>query len=102
VIFNLKLTLGDGYLYGNATGNSMTYKINIQEGTDSTLIVPNDLKSHTGSALMSFYTETEKNQILVRGNVKEEDTDMIQLYTNIDTLAELTKRLPTAMAIQKD
>ena len=74
----------------------MTYKINIQEGTDSTLIVPNVLKSDTGRALISFGTETEKNQVLVRGNVKEEDTDMIQLYTNLDTLVELTKRLPTA------
>jgi hypothetical protein len=101
VIFNLKLTIGDGSLQGSATTNSMTYKINIQEGTDSTLIVPDDLKSDTGRALISFGTETEKNQVLVRGNVKQEDTDMIQLYTNLDTLVELTKRLPTAMGIQK-
>lgn len=102
MIFNLKLTIGDGSLQGSATTNSMTYKINIQEGTDSTLIVPDDLKSGTGRALISFGTETEKNQVLVRGSVKEEDTDMIQLYTNLDTLVELTKRLPTAMGIQKD
>jgi hypothetical protein len=101
VIFNLKLTIGDGSLQGSATTNSITYKINIQEGTDSTLIVPDDLKSDTGRALISFGTETEKNQVLVRGNVKQEDTDMIQLYTNLDTLVELTKRLPTAMGIQK-
>ncbi len=59
----------------------MTYKINIQEGTDSTLIVPNDLSADTDQALIPFDTEREK--ILVRGNVKEEDTDMIQLYTNL-------------------
>jgi hypothetical protein len=80
----------------------MTYKINIQEGTESTLIVPDDLKSYKGRALISFDTETEKNKILVRGNVKEEDTDMILLYTNLDTLAELTKTLPIAMDIQKE
>jgi hypothetical protein len=102
MILNLNLTLGDGSLYGSATANSITYKINIQEGTDSTLIVPNDLRADTGQALISFDSESEKNQILVRGNVKEEDTDMIQLYTNLDTLVELTKRLPIAMDIQKD
>jgi len=80
----------------------VTYKINIQEGTDTTLIVPDDLKSSTGRALISFDTETEKNKILVRGNVKGEDTDLIQLYTNLDTLVELTKRLPIAMDIQKE
>ena len=80
----------------------MTCKINIQEGTDSTLIVPNDLKSDLGRALISFGTETEKNQVFVKGNVKKEDTDMILLYTNLDTLVELTKRLPIAMDIQKE
>jgi hypothetical protein len=34
--------------------------------------------------------------------VKEENTDMIQLYTNVDTLIELTKRLPIAMEVQKE
>ena len=80
----------------------MTYKINIQEGTDSTLIVPDDLKSYTGRALISFDTETEKNRFLVRGNVTGEDTDMIQLYINLDTLVELTQSLPIAMDIQKE
>ena len=80
----------------------MTYNINIQEGRESTLIVPTNLKSYTGQALISFDTETEKNKILVSGNVKQEDTDMILLYTNIDTLVELTKRLPIAMEVQKE
>ena len=80
----------------------MTYNINIQEGRESTLIVPTNLKSYTGRALISFDTETEKNKILVRGNVKEENTDMIQLYTDVDTLIELTKRLPIAMEIQEE
>jgi hypothetical protein len=28
--------------------------------------------------------------------VKNEDTDMIRLFTSMDTLVQLTKRLPTA------
>ena len=91
MIFNLKLTLGDGSLQGSATTNSMTYKINIQEGTDSTLIVPDDLKSDTGRALISFGTETEKNQVLVSGNVKEEDTDMIQLVHQSGHIGRVNK-----------
>ncbi len=102
MIFNLNLSIANGSLQGNATTKSMTYNINIQEGRDSTLIVPNNLKSYTGRALISFDTETEKNKILVRGNVKKEDTDMILLYTNMDTLIELTKRLPIAMEVQKE
>jgi hypothetical protein len=102
MIFNLNLSIANGSLQGDATTKSMTYSINIQEGRESTLIVPTNLKSYTGRALISFDTETEKNKILVRGNVKEENTDMIQLYTNVDTLIELTKRLPIAMEVQKE
>jgi hypothetical protein len=102
MIFNLNLSIANGSLQGDATTKSMTYSINIQEGRESTLIVPTNLKSYTGRALISFDTETEKNKILVRGNVKQEDTDMILLYTNIDTLIELTKRLPIAMEVQKE
>ena len=102
MIFNLNLSIANGSLQGDATTKSMTYSINIQEGRESTLIVPTNLKSYTGRALISFDTETEKNKILVRGNVKEENTDMIQLYANVDTLIELTKRLPIAMEVQKE
>jgi hypothetical protein len=102
MIFNLNLSIANGSLQGDATTKSMTYNINIQEGRESTLIVPTNLKSYTGRALISFDTETEKNKILVRGNVKEEDIDMIQLYTNVDALIELTKRLPIAMEVQKE
>jgi hypothetical protein len=101
-IFNLELSIGDGSLQGNATTDSMTYNINIQEGTDSTLIVPDELKSFTGQALISFDTATEKNKIHVRGNLKKEGIDMILLYTNLDTLTELTKTLPISMDIQKE
>jgi hypothetical protein len=97
---NLNLKLGNGYLYGDATTTeSISYKINIQQGwPDTTLIVPSDLNQNPGQKSISFYTESG-NQIL-RGNVKNEDTDLIRLFTNLDTLVQLTKRLPTAMDIQ--
>ena len=105
--FNLSLNLGDGYLHGDATAitttttdSSMSYKINIQQGwPDTTLIVPTGLNQNPGQKSISFYTESG-SQILLRGNVKNEDTDMIRLFTNLDTLVQLTKKMPTAMDIQ--
>ena len=93
---NLNLNLGDGYLHGEST-----YKINIQQGwPDTTLIVPTDLNQNPGQKSISFDDDTESgNQILLRGNLKNEDTDMIRLFTSLDNLSQLTKRLPTAMDI---
>ena len=97
---NLNLNIGNGYLDGDATTDSMSYKINIQQGwPDTTLIVPSDLNLNAGQTSISFYTESG-NQILLRTNVKNEDTDMIRLFTSLETLVQLTKGLPTVMDIQ--
>jgi hypothetical protein len=61
VIINLKLNLGDGSLYGNASINGdSSFEINIQEGIDSSTIIPNDLKVNPGQAMISFNTENGK------------------------------------------
>jgi hypothetical protein len=102
VKLNLNLNIGNGYLDGDATTtDSMSYKINIQQGwPDTTIIVPSDLNLNAGQTSISFYTPEPGNQILLRTNVKNEDTDMIRLFTSLETLVQLTKRLPTAMDIQ--
>ena len=101
MIINLKLNLGDGSLSGNASvngdGNS-SFEINIQEGIDSTTIIPNDLNVNPGQTLISFNTENGK-LVQVRSNVRKEDTDLIQVFTNLDTLVELTKNIPVTMEI---
>ncbi len=100
MIINVRLKLGDGSLYGNAiTNNESSFEINIQEGIDSTTIIPDDLNANPGQTLISFNTENGK-RILVTSNVKKEDTDMIQIFTNLDTLVELTKNIPITMEIQ--
>jgi hypothetical protein len=100
VIINLKLNLGDGSLYGNAiTNNESSFEINIQEGIDSTTIIPDELNVNPGQAAISFNTENGK-RVLVTSNVKKENTDMIQIFTNLDTLVELTKNIPLTMEIQ--
>jgi hypothetical protein len=98
----LNLNIGNGYLYGNAANDSMSYKINIQQGwPDTTLIVPSNLEMNARRVLITFDTE-RGNQILVKAKLKNEDTDMIQLFTDLQTLIDLTKRFPLDMNIQKD
>jgi hypothetical protein len=99
---NLNLNIGNGYLYGNAATDAMSYKINIEQGwPDTMLIVPSGLKMNAGQASIIFDTENG-NQILVNAKLKNEDTDMIQLFTDLETLVHLTKRFPIAMDIQKE
>ena len=58
MIINLKLNLGDGSLYGNANiNNDSSFEINIQEGIDSTTIIPNDLNANPGQAVTLFNSE---------------------------------------------
>jgi hypothetical protein len=42
------------------------------------------------------------NQIPLKANLKNEDTDMIRLFTDLETLRDLVKRSPVTMDIQKD
>jgi hypothetical protein len=51
--------------------------------------------------LLTFDTE-KGNQIPVKVNLKSEDTDMIRLFTDLQTLVNLTKSFPLTMDIQKD
>jgi hypothetical protein len=102
VKLNLDLDVGDGYLVGNAANDSGSYKINIQQGwPDTTLIMPSDLKLNAGQALIVFDTGMG-NQIPLKANLKNEDTDMIRLFTDLETLRDLVKGSPVAMDIQKD
>jgi hypothetical protein len=102
VKLNLDLNVGDGYLVGNAANDFGSYKINIQQGwPDTTLIMPSDLNLNAGETLIVFDTEMG-NQIPLKANLKNEDTDMIRLFTDLDTLRDLVKRSPVAMDIQKD
>lgn len=99
---SLDLNIGDGYLIGDAASNISSYKINIQQGwPDTTLIVPTELELNAGQALIVFETKMG-NQILLKANLKNEDTDMIRLFTDLETLRDLVKRSPVAMDIQKD
>ncbi|MGA9153381.1 MAG: hypothetical protein WBZ36_22615 [Candidatus Nitrosopolaris sp.] len=98
----LNLNIGNGYLDGNTANDSMSCKINIQQGwPDTMLIVPTDLRINAGRVLITFDTE-KRNQILVKAKLKNQDTDMIQLFTDLETLVDLTKKFPVAMDIRTE
>ena len=61
--------------------------------------VSTGLNQKPGPKIDFIYTESG-NQIFLRGNLKNEDTDMFRLFTNMDTLIQLTKRIPTSTDIQ--
>lgn len=89
---SLNLNIGDSYLDGDAATDSMSYKINIQQGwPDVALIVPSDLKLNMDRALITFDTE-KGNQILVKANLKNEHSVILPCIYN-ETLI-LTSRLP--------
>jgi hypothetical protein len=89
---------GNNFLGSANINNESSFEINIQEGIDSTTIIPDDLNVNLGRAMISFNTENGK-LVQVTSNVRKEDTDMIQILTNLDTLVELTKNIPITMEI---
>ena len=78
--------------------NKSSFEINIQEGIDSTTITPDDLNVNLGRAMISFNTKNGK-LVQMTSIVRKEDKDMIQIFTNLDTLGELAKNIPITMEI---
>ena len=97
---DLNISIGNGYLYGDASTLYGSYKINIQEGTDNIAILPSDLDVVAGLTTISFHSGSV-DEIPFQCEVKTEDTDMIQFFTSLETLVNLTKNPPTWMSLEK-
>jgi hypothetical protein len=69
IIFNLQLYLAESYIYGTAMSSGKLYKINIQSGHTSILVL-NDFEIDVGSALIYLNTET-KNRFTIKSNVEK-------------------------------
>jgi hypothetical protein len=95
---DLTVNLGDGYIYGSAFFRSKPFKINIQEVLENKLILPNELQIESSLGYVLFETE-KKKEVRVQCKIIDEATDMILLYTAIQTLMNLTKDLPTTMTV---
>jgi hypothetical protein len=77
---------------------SKSYKINIQESLENKLILPNELQIESRQGSVLFETEKRK-EVTVKCEIVDEPTDMILLYTDIQTLMNLTKDFPTTMNV---
>ena len=44
MILNLEVNLGNGYIHGIASSTQKSYKINIQEGSEIHMVIPEELQ----------------------------------------------------------
>ena len=99
MILNLKVDLGNGYIYGIASNNQKSFKINIQEGSEIHMVIPEELQVNSKEGSIFFTTEAGYD-ISLQLSFKKLETDMILIYTDIDTLMKLAKDLPIQMEIK--
>lgn len=99
MIFNLKVDLGNGYIHGIASNNQKSFKINIQEGSEVHMVIPEELQVNSKEGSIFFTTEAGYD-ISLQLSFKKLETDMILIYTDIDTLMKLAKNLPIQMEIK--
>jgi hypothetical protein len=99
LILRLKVNLGNGYVFGEASNNQKSYKINIQEDLENHIVFPKELQINSKGGLILFTTE-KGNDISLQTRFEEKETDMILVYTNIDKLVNLANDLPIQMEIK--
>ena len=99
MILKLKVNLGNGYIYGRASNNQKSYKIKIQEDSDSHMVLPKELQINSKEGSILFTTETGV-YISLQLSFEEIETDMILVYTDIDKLVKLSKNFPVQMEIK--
>ena len=99
MILNLEVNLGNGYIQGIASNNQKSYKINIQEGSEIHMVLPEELQVNSKEGSILFTTESGYD-ISLRLSFKKMETDMILIYTDINTLMKLAKNLPIRMEIK--
>jgi len=99
MILNLKVDLGNGYIHGIASNNQKSFKINIQEGSEIHMVIPEELQVDSKEGSIFFTTEAGYD-ISLQLSFKKLETDMILIYTDIDTLMKLAKDLPIQMEIK--
>jgi len=99
MILNLKVDFGNGYIHGIASNNQKSFKINIQKGSEIHMVIPEELQVDSKEGSIFFTTEAGYD-ISLQLSFKKLETDMILIYTDIDTLMKLAKDLPIQMEIK--
>jgi len=101
--FILNLELGESYIYGTAfTSDNSYYSINIQQASNTLVVLPSDFIQESREALVCFGLSgnSDKNKIFVRSEVKIGRGDLIEVYlSQDDVLLTLSNHLPVEMTL---
>ena len=100
--FMLNLELGESYIYGTASTSDNSYSINIQQASNTLVVLPSDFIKESREALVCFglYGDSDKNKIFVRSGVKIGRGDLIEVYlSQDDVLLTLSNHLPVEMTL---
>jgi|SRR5689334_3561755 hypothetical protein len=100
--FILNLELGESYIYGTAFTSDNSYSINIQQASNTLVVLPSDFIQESREALVCFGLSgnSDKNKIFVRSEVKIGRGDLIEVYlSQDDVLLTLSNHLPVEMTL---
>ncbi len=102
--FILNLELGESYIYGTAFTYDKSYSINIQQASNTLVVLPPDFFNikESREALVSFVLsgDSDKNKIFVRSEIKIGRGDLIEVYlSQDDVLLTLSNHLPAEMTL---
>ena len=102
--FILNLELGESYIYGTAFISDNSNSINIQQASNTLVILPSDFinMEESREALVCFALsgDSDKNKIFVRSEVKIGRGDLIEVYlSQDDVLLILSNHLPVEMTL---
>jgi hypothetical protein len=102
--FELNLELGESYIYGTAFTSDNSYSINIQQASNTLVVLPSDFinieESREALVCFGLSGDSDKNKIFVRSEVKIGRGDFIQVYlSQDDILLTLSNHLPVEMTL---
>jgi len=102
--FILNLELGESYIYGTAFTSDNTYSINIQQASNTLVVLPSDFinigESREALVCFGLSGDSDKNKIFVRSEVKIGRGDLIEVFlSQDDVLLTLSNHLPVEMTL---
>jgi hypothetical protein len=102
--FILNLELGESYIYGTAFTSDNTYSINIQQASNTLVVLPSDFinieESREALVCFGMSGDSDKNKIFVRSEVKIGRGDLIEVFlSQDDVLLTLSNHLPVEMTL---
>jgi hypothetical protein len=102
--FALQLSLSESYIGGTAITNDTSYSINIQQGANQLIVLPQEFSyiGEPNQAFVSFGRDEDNNdkKICITSKIKVGQRDLVEVYLNQDSiLLALANDLPLEMII---